>query len=147
HLDEVLDQLAGYLERDVAARREVKSALTYPLFVMGLAIAAVVVMAVWVLPKFQGLYDSLGAHLPLPTRMLLGFTGFMTDWWPVVVGAILALAATAFAVIGGRHGKTRRDHLGLRLPVLGSLLHVVAIERFCRILAALATAGVPLPEA
>jgi type IV pilus assembly protein PilC len=146
-LDEVLDQLAGYLERDVAARRQVKSALTYPMFVMGLAVVAVVVMAVWILPKFQGLYTSLGAKLPLPTRILLGFTDFMTSYWHFVVGGLVAVVLLGYAVIGGSHGKERRDQLALKLPVLGGLLHIIAVERFCRILAALATAGVPLPDA
>jgi type IV pilus assembly protein PilC len=146
-LDEVLEQLAGYLERDVAARRQVKSALTYPMFVMGLAVVAVIVMSVWVLPKFQGLYAGLGARLPLPTRMLLGFTDFVTGYWPLMLGAFVALGLLAFAVIGGRHGKNRRDRLALKLPVLGGLFHLIAVERFCRILSALATAGVPLPDA
>jgi type IV pilus assembly protein PilC len=146
-LDEVLDQLAGYLERDVAARRQVKSSLTYPLFVMGLAIVAVVVMSVWVLPKFKNLYGSLGAHLPLPTRMLLGFTGFMTDYWMFVAGGLAVVGLVIYALIGGNHGKDRRDRLALKLPVLGGLFNLIAVERFCRILSALATAGVPLPDA
>jgi type IV pilus assembly protein PilC len=146
-LDDVLEELAGYLERDIAAKRQVRSALTYPMFVMGLAVVAVVVMAVWVLPKFKGLYSNLGAKLPLPTRILLGFTDFVTDYWHLIIGAFVAIGLLIFAVIGGSHGKSRRDRLALKLPVLGSLLHLIAVERFCRILSALATAGVPLPDA
>jgi type IV pilus assembly protein PilC len=147
HLDDVLDQLADYLDRDVAARRQVKSALTYPMFVMGLAVVAVVVMAVWVLPKFQELYGDLGAKLPLPTRVLLGFTDFMTAYWMLVVGGLGFLLLLGFALVGGKHGKARRDRVALKLPVLGTLFHLIAVERFCRVLAALADAGVPLPEA
>jgi type IV pilus assembly protein PilC len=146
-LDEVLDQLADYLERDVEARRQVKSALTYPIVVLNMAIIAVVVMSVWVLPKFQSLYSGLGANLPFPTRVMMGFTDFMTSYWLVVVGALVAAALVVFAIIGGTHGKSRRDRVFLKVPVFGSLLHVIAVERFCRILSALATAGVPLPEA
>src|SRR5438874_13749938 len=76
-LDDALDQLSAYLERDLAARRQVKSALTYPACVFCLAIVAVIVMSLWVLPKFKSFYNTLGAHLPLPTRMLLGFTDFI----------------------------------------------------------------------
>jgi type IV pilus assembly protein PilC len=147
HLDDVLDQLADYVERDLAARRQVKSALTYPAFVMGLAVVAVVVMAIWVLPKFRSLYGNLDAKLPLPTRMLLAFTDFMSSSWMFVVGGIGVLVLAGYGVIGGRHGKNRRDRLALRLPVLGHLFHLIAVERFCRVLSALATAGVPLPEA
>ncbi|MBI5088205.1 MAG: type II secretion system F family protein [Actinobacteria bacterium] len=117
-LDEVLFQLAVYLERDIDARKSVKSALTYPIVVLVVATAAMVVMAVFVLPKFSGMYRSLGAQLPLPTRMLLGVTDLMTGSWMFIVGAIAA-----------------------------ELFHLISVERFCRVLAALAKAGVPLPDA
>ncbi len=78
-LDTVLAQLATYLERDITARRQIKSALTYPIVVLFVAVAAMIVMSVFVLPKFSGLYRSLGARLPLPTRMLLGFTDFVSN--------------------------------------------------------------------
>jgi type IV pilus assembly protein PilC len=146
-LDDVLYQLSLYLERDITARKEVKSALTYPVLVLAVATAAMVVMAVFVLPKFSGMYRSLGAELPLPTRVLLGTTDFLTGSWPQLVAlAGLALVLT-WAVIGGGHGKRRRDRLAMRLPVVGQLFHLISIERFCRVLAALAKAGVPLPEA
>ncbi len=77
-LDDALEQLSNYLEREVAARRELKSSLTYPSIVCLLAIAAVIIMSVYVLPKFKSFYSGLGAHLPLPTRMLLDFTNFFT---------------------------------------------------------------------
>ena len=146
-LDEVLEQLSGYLERDIAARRQVKSALTYPTVVMGLAVVAVIVMATFILPKFKGLYESLNADLPLPTRMLLGFTDFVTNWWPVILGAIAAILLIGFGLIGGKHGKGRRDRMMLRLPAIGALFLLVAVERFCRVLAALVNAGVSLPDA
>ena len=79
-LDEALEQLSDYLEREVEATRELKSSLTYPAIVCLLAIAAVIIMSVYVLPKFRSFYTGLGAQLPLPTRMLLGFTNFMTNW-------------------------------------------------------------------
>lgn len=146
-LDDVLEQLSGYLERDIEARRQVKSALTYPAFVMGLAVVAIIVMSIWVLPKFEGLYDSLDADLPFSTRVLLGFTDFMATWWWAIVLAFGAVAAIGFVVLGGNHGKARRDALLLKLPTIGPLLHLIVIERFCRVLAALVNAGVALPDA
>src|SRR5262249_22909766 len=70
NLDEAFEQPADALQRDIAARRQVKSALTYPMIVMFLAVIAVIAMATYVLPKFKGFYRSLHATLPLPTRML-----------------------------------------------------------------------------
>jgi len=147
HLDTVLLQLAAYLERDIAARRQVKSALTYPTVVLVVATAAMAVMAVFVLPKFSGMYRSLGAKLPLPTRMLLAFTDFVSGSWPVILAVIAGVLVSARIVIGGHRGKRRRDLLAMRLPVIGDLYQLISLERFCRVLAALATAGVPLPDA
>jgi type IV pilus assembly protein PilC len=149
-LDDAFDQLASYMQRDINARRQVKSSLVYPSFVMVLAIFAVVVMAVYVLPKFQGFYTSLGAHLPLPTRILLGFTDFMANYWPFIVAGIGVLVIAGFALFSGgpgSGGKRRRDTLLLKLPAIGPLVQLIAIERFCRVLSALVHSGVSLPDA
>jgi type IV pilus assembly protein PilC len=146
-LDEAFEQLADDLQRDITAKRQIKSALTYPCIVMALAVVAVIVMATWVLPKFKGFYQSLGAKLPLPTRMLLGFTDFMGNWWWLIVAVLAVIAIVGGVVFGGAAGKRRRDTLLLKLPALGSILRMAALERFCRVLAALVHAGVPLPEA
>jgi type IV pilus assembly protein PilC len=147
NLDTVLAQLSAYLERDIAAKRQVKSALTYPIVVMVIAFIAVIVMSVFVLPKFTGLYASLGATLPLPTRMLIGFTSFMTSYWPLVIGVIAVVNIIAAAILGGARGKSRRDSLAMKLPVIGNLFQLISLERFCRVLASLSSAGVPLPLA
>jgi type IV pilus assembly protein PilC len=146
-LDDALDQLSEYLEREVEAKKEIKSQLTYPVIVFFLAIGAVIVMSTLVLPKFKTFYQGLGAHLPLPTRMLLGFTDFMSIYWWVLLVSFGVIVGAGFAVIGGAHGKLRRDTLLLRLPALGKIFNLIAIERFCRVLAALVQTGVPLPDA
>ncbi len=147
HLDDVLALLAGYLERDITARRQVKSALSYPIMVLCLAVGAMITMSLFVLPKFSGLYRSLGADLPLPTRMLLGFTDFVTNYWPMIFGASALIIVVAIAVLGGKRGKGRLDIVTMKLPVIGHLFHLISLERFCRVLSALSIAGAPLPEA
>jgi type IV pilus assembly protein PilC len=146
-LDDALDQLSEYLEREVTAKKEIKSQLTYPIIVFFLAIAAVVVMSIFVLPKFQEFYKGLGAKLPLPTRMLLGFTDFMSSYWWVLLGGVAFVVLVGLAVMGGKRGKLRRDTLLLRLPAIGTIFNLIAIERFCRVLAALVQTGVNLPDA
>jgi type IV pilus assembly protein PilC len=146
-LDMALDQLSEYLEREVKARKQLKSALTYPIIVFCLAIVAMIIMAVYVLPKFSDLYSSLNAKLPLPTRMLLAFTDFMQAWWWAVALGFGLLVLVALAVYGGKRGKPRRDRMLLRMPALGKLFRLIAVERFCRVLATLVQAGVPLPDA
>lgn len=145
-LDLVLGQLTLYLERDLNARRQIRSALTYPILVLVVAGVALVAMTVFVLPKFAGLYRSLGARLPVPTRMLLWFTDNVTHyWWAIIAAAGLGFLLGT-ALMGGDKNKARRDGFIMRLPVIGALTRIIAVERFARVLAALASAGVPLPD-
>jgi type IV pilus assembly protein PilC len=146
-LDSALDKLSEYLEREVEAKKKVKSALTYPIIVFLLAMVAMVVMAVFVLPKFRDLYSELNAHLPLPTRMLMGFINIVTNWWWLIALIAGVILATALAIFGGKRGKERRDKTLLRLPAVGKLFNLIAIERFCRVLSTLVQSGVPLPDA
>lgn len=146
NLNEVLNQAAIYLERDITARKQIKSALTYPIVVVCVAIVAVVLMAAFVLPKFADLYKSVNAKLPLPTRMLLAFTDFFNNYWWAIFLGLAALIGLALAVLGGNANKRRRDGLFWNAPGLGSLVRSVCVERFCRVLSALTRAGVPLTE-
>lgn len=146
-LDSVLVQLSEYIERDLEARRKVTSALMYPAIIAGMSVVVVVVLVAFVLPRFQTFFEDLGAELPLPTRMLLAISNFLTDYWYAIVGALLVvLLIVAFALRTSK-GKHTRDRFILRLPVLGDVMRHVVLERFCRILSSMMTAGVPLPEA
>ncbi|MFJ8043965.1 type II secretion system F family protein [Kitasatospora sp. NPDC096147] len=146
-LDVVMAQLARYIERDVEARRSVRSALTYPSLVMVLAVAVVVILVVFVLPRFEAFFASFDAELPLPTRMLLGFTDFVTAWYPVIVGALAGLVVAVAAGLRTEPVRALRDRLLLAVPVLGDVVRFLVIERFCRILTSMIKAGVPVPEA
>ena len=77
----MLDRLSRYLERDLEAKRKIQGALIYPAVVAAMSGVTVVVLAVFVLPKFKDFFSSLDAELPLPTRILLGVTDFLTAWW------------------------------------------------------------------
>ena len=146
-LDTVLAQLAGYLEKDLATRRKIKSAMIYPIVVALMSIVTVVVLAGWVLPQFKSFFASLDATLPLPTRMMLAATDFLADWWWALLGGGAVLALIVFGAIRTEGGRYTRDRFLLALPVLGDTIRFVLVERFCRILAAMVGAGVPLPEA
>jgi type IV pilus assembly protein PilC len=146
-LDQTFDQLAVYLERDLEARRKVKSALTYPIVVVCMAFASVVTLAAYVLPKFKVFFKSLNAKLPLPTRMLLAVTDLFANYWLymlAIVGVVIALA-----VLANRKEavKYKRDAFMLKIPAIGIVLRYSLIERFCRILSSLVQSGVSLPDA
>jgi type IV pilus assembly protein PilC len=147
HLDDVLLQLSEYIERDVEARRKVVSALTYPAVIAVLSVVVVVILTVYVMPRFEVFFKSLHATLPAPTRALLSISGFLTDYWYVFVGLGLALVVALLATLRSGKGKLLRDRLFLKTPVLGDLVQFAALERFCRILSSMTSAGVPLPDA
>jgi type IV pilus assembly protein PilC len=146
-LDTVLDQLAAYLERDLEARQKVKAAMIYPAVIAGMSLVTVIVLSTFVLPRFKVFFAGLNAKLPLPTRMLLAMTDFMTQWWWALVGGAVVIALTGYAVLKTQVGRYVRDRIFLRLPVIGSTIQYALVERFCRILASMVDAGVPLPEA
>jgi len=146
-LDEVLDQVAGYLERDVEARKKIKAALIYPSIVLVMALGTVVVLSVFVLPKFEDFFASLDATLPWPTQALLTTTRFLGRWWWLIVAATTAAALLAAAAVRTRRGHLLWHHVLLRVPVVGAAIRCATIERFTRLLASMAGSGVPLPEA
>ena len=146
-LDTVLVQLSDYIDRDLEARRKVTAALAYPGIILGLSVFVVVVLVSVVLPKFEEFFDSLDATLPLPTRVLLGVSDFLTSNG-IVIGLVIAgLVVALVAALRTARGRAARDTVLLRLPVLGDLIQHVVLERFCRILSAMMSAGVPLPSA
>jgi len=146
-LDTVLDQLARYLERDLEARRKVKQAMIYPTIIALMSVLTVGVLAGFVLPRFKVFFASLGAKLPLPTRMLLVVTDFLTQWWPTLIGGIVAIALLIFLALRTEGGRFVRDRIALKLPVIGVTIQYALVERFTRILGSMVTAGVSLPEA
>jgi type IV pilus assembly protein PilC len=146
-LDTVLARLAHYIERDLEARRKIKSAMIYPIAVALMSVGTVLVLAVYVLPKFETFFRDLDAELPLPTRMLLGITDFLTDWWWAIVGGVAVWALLFFISQRFERGKYVWHAFLLRVPVLREAIQYALVERFCRVMASMVSAGVNLPEA
>ena len=147
NLDDALDQLATYIERDIDTRKKITGALVYPGVTLAMAVVTAGVLALWVLPKFKGFFDSFDAELPLATRMLLGFTNFIGAWGgALVVGAVVAVVGLIFARRTDA-GRAVMDRFVLRIPVVGDMLRHAIIERFCRVMSSMISAGVPLPVA
>ena len=145
-LDESLESLAGYLEREIDTKAKVTSALSYPMVVMVMAFGTVLLLAGYVLPQFKPLFEELGAELPLPTRMMLFFSRFFTDLWYFSVAFGLVIIAFLMFLTKTAAGKTLRDKMSLKIPIVSGIVDYAILERFCRILGAMVAAGVPLPE-
>jgi type IV pilus assembly protein PilC len=145
-LDIILQRLATYVEKAVRLKAAVKSALIYPVAVVGMAVLIVGALLKWVVPIFANLFSGLGVSLPLPTRIVMGLSSFVqTFWWMFFVGAF----ALFFGIKQIRKHPTGRyyfDKMLLQLPVMGTLLRKIAVGRFTRTLGTLITSGVPILE-
>ncbi|HVE94073.1 MAG TPA: type II secretion system F family protein [Acidimicrobiales bacterium] len=147
NLDDALAQLADYVERDLEARRKISSALVYPAIVGVMSLVTVLVLTIFVLPRFVEFFESLNAELPIQTRMLLNTAAFLTAWGWLVGLVLLTLVVLTVAYTRTEGGRARMDRIVLKLPLAGDMIHHAILERFCRVLASMVKAGVPLPEA
>ena len=146
NLDGVLNQLADYIERDMKARGRISAALVYPAVVSAMSVVTVIVLGVFVLPRFVVFFNSLHAKLPLPTRMLLNSSNFMSTYWYVIFAVVVALVASFIAMRRSPQGRARLDQILLKLPVVGDLSQTAILERVCRVLSSMLRAGVDLPR-
>ncbi|HXE72276.1 MAG TPA: type II secretion system F family protein [Candidatus Nitrosotenuis sp.] len=148
-LDEVLERLAGFMEKDFSLKKKVKSALTYPVVILIMAMGIVFFLVTYILPTFVQLFEGMNLQLPLPTRILIGITKGARQ--PLIV--IPALAVVVVAVVAVNRyiqtpiGRKQYDLLKLNIPVFGLLNKKVAISRFCRTLGTLLSSGVPIMQA
>ncbi len=146
-LDESLDSLAGYLDREIETRAKVVGALAYPLVVMVLALFTVMILAGYVLPQFKPLFEELNAELPLPTRMMLFVARFFTDlWYITAIAFLLFFAAVAFLTMHPT-GKELFQRMSLKIPIIGGIVEYAILERFCSVLHTMLKAGVAVPAA
>jgi type IV pilus assembly protein PilC len=147
-LEESLQRLAAFLEADVALRRKVRAAMTYPTIVVIAALAIVIGLVTFILPKFFDVFKDLGIKdFPVMTQMLMDFSNFLTSRWYVMI-AIVVLVVIAFRMfVRTRIGRRLYDRLKLKLPVFGPLNHKIALARFSRTLSTLLSSGVPILQA
>jgi type IV pilus assembly protein PilC len=146
-LDIALQQLSTYIERELEAKGKIKSALLYPAVVLAMSLVTILILTTWVLPKFVKFFDSLHTELPFTTRLLIDLGRVVREYW-FVIPALALVAAVVILWLQRSHSGIRvRDRWLLRLPVIGAVVHYSVIERICRVLAAMARAGVPIPEA
>ncbi len=146
-LDSVLLRLSDTIEKQVELRGKIKSAMTYPVAVLGLVLCIVAAMLLFIVPIFKGLYDDLGGTLPLPTRLLLMVSSMMTKGLPAIILLTIASAFGFRRWIATDRGRRAWDAFKLKVPIFGGLVQKTAITRFCSTLSALLRSGVPILEA
>lgn len=147
-LDRVLLRVAEGFEADYKLRQKIKSAMTYPVVVLCIAVLLVIVMLLFIVPTFAKMFADLGGELPLPTQILMTLSQQMKIILPVFV--VLAVGATiAYKRVRASNdsARLRIDRIKLKIPVFGDLFQKIAVSRFARTLGLLLRAGVPVLQA
>lgn len=146
-LESVIRRFIRYMKLLLDARRRVVSAMVYPAVLVCTSIAMIIIMAIYVVPKFMGFFAELDAELPLITRIVLGASRFVTDNWPVIL--IVLAGGFIFLRSWGRtpSGRVALDRVKIKVPFIGPVLHRFALAEFCRSLATLLSGGIPLVPA
>ncbi|MEN6520640.1 MAG: type II secretion system F family protein [Armatimonadota bacterium] len=147
-LEESLQRLSQFLEGDMELRRKVKSAMTYPVIVMIVAIGIVIGLVTFILPKFMSLFDDLGVkEFPAPTRMLMSFSNFLTSKWYIMIICLTVFVIAFRLFVKSKAGRRIYDRFKLKAPVFGKLNHKIVLARFSRTLGTLLASGVPILQA
>src|SRR6185369_2587771 len=147
-LDIILQRLSTFIEKIVKLKRDIISAMIYPAAVILLAIAAVAVIMIVVIPQFQNIFLGLlgpGEQLPLPTRIVVGISNFLAGWGGLaMLVTIIGVSVAVHFYYRTPGGRKNIDRLLLKLPILGDIFRKIAVSRFSRTLSTLLSSGVPI---
>ena len=145
-LDVVLQRLSQYIEKAAKLKSKVKSAMVYPVTIIGVACLVIIFMMLFVLPTFAAMFKSMGAELPLPTKIVMWMSDFTRKYILLMLGAAAAGIYALKRYYQTDKGSTVIDTFALKVPVIGMLIRKVAVARFTRTLGTLISSGVPILE-
>lgn len=146
-LDAAFAQLAEYLQREQETRKQIKAATRYPMFVVFALVAALIVMNIFVIPVFAGMFEKFDAELPGMTMFLIGMSNFfVTKWWVIIIVIIVCFFITR-RYLDTKQGRYKWDKIQLEIPLVGSIIERSLLGRFARSFSMMLKAGVPLTTA
>lgn len=143
-LSHILGKVAVYFEDTVKLIKQVKSAMTYPVAVIALAVGLVQVLLIFVIPVFAEMFSSFGKELPKPTQLLISTSNFLKSYILYIIAGCVALWFVMKRLLKTPRGRRVKDVTLLRVPILGALIQKIALSRFCRTYAILLKSGVPI---
>ncbi|MFA6133698.1 MAG: type II secretion system F family protein [Phycisphaerae bacterium] len=146
-LGTMLQRVSEYLEQDRDVRKRVKGAMIYPACMLGFCVLVVTALLVFVLPRFEKIYAGKGAVLPLPTRILLGASNGLVNYWPVVVVGLAGIGCGIYYLQKTPRGQLALDDIRLKLPVIGPMIRKACMARSLRTLATMINTGVSMLDA
>lgn len=140
----MLDRVSGYLSKEMHTAKKIRGALTYPAFMLGMVILVTTFLLIFVLPRFASIYQSRDTALPVPTQMLLGFSGNLMHNWHLWLGSIIMAVAALYFIAGTPSGQRLMDYVKIHMPVIGPLFNKLYLTRGCRTMGTMVAAGVPI---
>ncbi len=143
-LENILDELSDMMEKEMELSRLIKSGLRYPIIVIIIIAIAFVVLMTYVIPQFTDFYGSFGAELPLATKIFIGTSNFFTQYWAIILGAVVAAGFAFKKLISNPDGKLWVDTKMLRMPIFGELVLKGNVARFSMLFRILFKAGIPI---
>lgn len=146
-LDTILARLAAYIEKSLALKKKVKSAMVYPAAIVTVAFIVVAFLMIFVIPTFATMFEGSGGELPGPTAIVMAISNFFRDQWYVIIGAPILFIFIFKKLYATEKGRVEIDRFALKLPVFGLLIRKVSVAKFTRTLGTLLSSGVPLIDA
>ncbi len=143
-LEDILDELASMMEKELELSRLIKSGLRYPIIVIIVIAIAFVVLMTYVIPQFVDFYSSFDTELPLPTKIFIGTSNFFTRYWAVILGALVAMGFLFKKLVSNEKGRLLVDRKLLKVPVFGELILKGNVARFAMMFRILFRAGLPI---
>jgi type IV pilus assembly protein PilC len=143
-LDTILNRLAAYIEKAMKLKKQVKSAMTYPTTIIGIALVVVSVILVFVIPAFEKMFADFGGALPAPTQIVINLSNFIQDYILVIIGVIVSGVIGFKRIYRTKKGREKIDDFALKLPIFGTLIRKVAVAKFTRTLGTMMSSGVPI---
>jgi type IV pilus assembly protein PilC len=146
-LDTILTRLAVYIEKAMKLKGQIKSAMIYPMTIMGVAVAVITILMLFVIPIFAKMFLELSGGrvaLPGPTQLVIDMSNFFIAYWYVILGVIVGAIVGVKKYYGTVQGRMVIDKLLLKVPVVGDLIRKASVAKFTRTLGTLLSSGVPL---
>ena len=143
-LDTILNRLAAYIEKALKLKKKVKSAMTYPTTIIGIAVVVIAVILIFVIPAFEKMFADFGGSLPGATQFVINLSNFIQKYILVIIGAFMLAMYIFKRIYRTKKGREAIDDFALKLPVMGILIRKVAVAKFTRTLGTMISSGVPI---
>lgn len=143
-LDTILNRLAVYIEKALKLKKKVKSAMTYPATIVGIAMVVITVILVFVIPAFEQMFADFGGALPAPTQLVINLSNLVQNYFLLFIVLFFLMILAFKKIYSTQKGRAKIDNWALKLPIFGMLIRKVAVAKFARTMSTMISSGVPI---